>query len=149
MTMRQFVCPACAATNRLPADRDALKAKCGRCSEPLFTGHPVDVGGKAFRTHRQATQGAAVLVDVWAPWCGPCRTMGPQFAAAAATLEPNVRLLKLNADEEGAITAELGVSGIPALILFRDGQIVARQAGAMTANQIVAWTTQALAQAPA
>lgn len=149
MTTRQFVCPACAATNRLPAERDPLKARCGRCGQPLFTGHPVDVGGEAFRAHRRATQGAAVLVDVWAPWCGPCRTMGPQFAAAAATLEPNVRLLKLNADEEGAITAELGVSGIPALILFRDGRIVARQAGAMTANQIVAWTTQALAQAPA
>lgn len=149
MTIRQFVCPACGATNRLPADRDPLKGKCGRCSEPLFTGHPVDVSGQAFKSHRLATHGAAVLVDVWAPWCGPCRTMGPQFAAAAATLEPGVRLLKLNADENGPLTAELGVSGIPALILFRDGQIVARQAGAMTANQIVVWTTQALAQAPA
>lgn len=149
MTMRQFVCPSCGATNRSPAERDALKAKCGRCGELLFAGHPVDVNGPMFKAHRQATQGAAVLVDVWAPWCGPCRTMGPQFAAAAATLEPEVRLLKLNADENGPLTAELGVSGIPALILFRDGQVVARQAGAMTANQIVAWTTQALARAPA
>jgi len=149
MTTRQFVCPSCGATNRSPADRDALKAKCGRCGEPLFSGHPVDVTGQAFKAHRLATQGAAVLVDVWAPWCGPCRTMGPQFAAAAARLEPDVRLLKLNADENGPLTAELGVSGIPALILFRDGQIIARQAGAMTTNQIVAWTTQALAQASA
>jgi thioredoxin 2 len=149
MTMRQFVCPGCGATNRSPPERDALKAKCGRCGEPLFTGHPVEVSGQAFKAHRSATQGAAVLVDVWAPWCGPCRTMGPQFAAAAATLEPDVRLVKLNADENGPLAAELGVSGIPALILFRDGQIIARQAGAMTANQIVAWTTQALARAPA
>ncbi len=149
MTMRQFVCPSCGATNRSPAERDALKAKCGRCGELLFTGHPVDVNGPTFKAHRKATQGAAVLVDVWAPWCGPCLTMGPQFAAAAARLEPDIRLLKLNADENGPLTAELGVSGIPALILFRDGQIVARQAGGMTANQIVAWTTQALARAPA
>lgn len=149
MTTRQFVCPACGATNRSPPDRDALKARCGRCGEPLFTGHPVDVGGKAFQAHRLSTRGAAVLVDVWAPWCGPCRTMGPQFAAAAARLEPEVRLLKLNADEEGAVAAELGVSGIPALILFRDGQVVARQAGAMTASQIVAWANQALAGASA
>jgi len=149
MTMRQFVCPACGATNRSPPERDALKAKCGRCGELLFTGQPVEVSGQAFKAHRLATRGAAVLVDVWAPWCGPCRTMGPQFAAAAATLEPDVRLVKLNADESGPLSAELGVSGIPALILFRDGQIVARQAGAMTANQIVAWTTQALARAPA
>lgn len=147
--MRQFVCPACGATNRSPPERDALKAKCGRCGEPLFTGHPVEVSGQALRTHQRSTQGAAVLVDVWAPWCGPCRTMGPQFAAAAPRLEPDVRLLKLNADEEGATTAELGVSGIPALILFRDGKVVAQQAGAMTANQIVAWTTQALAKASA
>jgi len=149
MTTRQFVCPACEAPNRAPEGKDARKAKCGRCGEALFTGHPVEVGGKAFRAHRQATRGAAVLVDVWAPWCGPCRAMGPQFEAAAAVLEPGVRLLKLNADAEPATTAELGVSGIPALILYRDGQIVARQAGAMTKDQIVAWTTQALAQAPA
>lgn len=149
MTTRQFVCPSCGATNRTPPERDALKAKCGRCGEPLFTGHPVEVGGKAFQAHRLSTPGAAVLVDVWAPWCEPCRTMGPQFAAAAAALEPDVRLLKLNADSEGAVTAELGVSGIPALILFRDSQIVARQAGAMTTKQIVAWTNQALARAPA
>lgn len=149
MTSRQFVCPSCGATNRSPTERDALKAKCGRCGDLLFTGQPIEVSGQAFKAHRIATQGAAVLVDVWAPWCGPCRTMGPQFAAAAAMLEPDVRLLKLNADDNGPTTAELGVSGIPALILFRDGQIIARQAGAMTANQIVAWTTQALAQASA
>ncbi len=149
MTKRQFVCPSCGATNRSPAERDALKAKCGRCGDLLFTGHPVEVSDQAFRAHRLATRGAAILVDVWAPWCGPCRTMGPQFAAAAARLEPDVRLLKLNADENGPLTAALGVAGIPALILFRDGQIVARQAGAMTANQIVAWTTQALAPASA
>jgi thioredoxin 2 len=147
--MRQFVCPSCGAANRSPPDRDPLAAKCGRCKAPLFSGQPVDVDGKAFQAHRRSTLGAAVLVDVWAPWCGPCRTMGPQFATAAATLEPSVRLLKLNADQEGAVTAELGVTGIPALILFRDGQVVARQAGAMTAHQIVAWTTQALAQARA
>jgi len=147
--MRQYVCPFCGAANRSPPDRDPLRAKCGRCKASLFNGQPVDVDGKAFQAHRRSTIGAAVLVDVWAPWCGPCRTMGPQFAAATATLEPDVRLLKLNADQEGSVTAELGVSGIPALILFRDGQVVARQAGAMTANQIVAWTTQALAQAKA
>ncbi|HEY9217043.1 MAG TPA: thioredoxin TrxC [Phenylobacterium sp.] len=146
--MRQIVCPNCAAANRAPEDRDAAAAKCGRCGEKLFQGQPLDVSADRLQSHVRSTQGAAVLVDVWAPWCGPCRAMAPQFAAAASDLEPNVRLLKLNSDVEPNAAAKLGVSGIPALILFRNGQVIARQAGAMSARQIVAWTHQALAHAP-
>jgi thioredoxin 2 len=147
--MRQFVCPACGAANRAPDGKDPLAAKCGRCGVPLFSGHPAEVDAKAFAAHRASTKGAAVLVDVWAPWCGPCRTMAPNFAAAAKILEPDVRLLKLNSEAEPQAAAGLGVSGIPALLLFRDGQTVARTAGLMSAQQIVAWTRQALAQAQA
>lgn len=99
--------------------------------------------------HLRSNSGIAVLLDVWAPWCGPCRMMGPHFVAAARQLEPEVRLLKLNSEADPAAAAELGISGIPTLILFRDGRVLARQSGAMSANQIVAWTTQALAQAAA
>ncbi|MDP1630484.1 MAG: thioredoxin TrxC [Caulobacter sp.] len=147
--MRQFVCPHCRAVNRAPDDKNAAAAKCGRCGEKLFTGKPAEVTGAALAAHRASTKGAAVLLDVWAPWCGPCRTMAPEFAAAAERLEPGVRLLKLNADAEPDASSALQVSGIPALILFRDGQIIARQSGAMRADQIVAWTTQALAQTQA
>jgi len=145
--MRQYVCPACGAANRAPDGKDLLAAKCGRCKEPLFTAHPAEVSGAALRAHRASTKGAAVLVDVWAPWCGPCRAMAPNFAAAAARLEPEVRLLKLNSEADPQAAAELGVSGIPALLLFKDGQPIARTAGLMSADQIVAWTRQALAQA--
>jgi thioredoxin 2 len=145
--MRQFVCTACGAVNRTPDGKDPLAAKCGRCGERLFSGHPTEVDAKALSIHRASTKGAAVLVDVWAPWCGPCRAMTPNFAAAATMLEPEVRFLKLNSDAEPQASAALGVSGIPALFLFRDGEVIARTAGLMSASQIVAWTRQALAQA--
>jgi thioredoxin 2 len=105
----------------------------------------VEVSGAQLRSHRDGTKGAALLLDVWAPWCGPCKSMGPQFAAAAKMLEPDVRLLKLNSDAEPEAARELGVSGIPALFLMRDGKIVARTSGTMPASQIVSWTRQALA----
>ena len=147
--MRQFVCPACGAANRAPDGKDPLAAKCGRCKQNLFSAHPTEVDAQALRAHRGSTKGAAVLVDVWAPWCGPCRAMTPNFAAAATKLEPEVRLLKLNSEAEQQAAAELGVSSIPALLLFKDGQAIARTVGLMSTDQIVAWTRQALAQAAA
>jgi thioredoxin 2 len=143
----QFVCPHCGASNRIPAERDARAAKCGKCHQPVLTGAPVEVTGAQLQAHRQGTREAALLLDVWAPWCGPCVAMAPQFAAAARTLEPDVRLLKLNSEAEPGAAGALGVSGIPALLLIRDGKVIARTAGAMPAGQIVDWARQALAQA--
>jgi len=145
--MPQFVCPTCGAANRIPDGRDARAAKCGKCHGAVLTGAPIEVSGAQLQAHRSGTKGAALLLDVWAPWCGPCKSMAPQFAAAAKSLEPEVRLLKLNSDAESAAAGALGVSGIPALFLIRDGQIIARTAGAMPASQIVSWTRQALAKA--
>lgn len=142
--MKQLVCPSCGALNRTPPERDARDAKCGKCHQPLLTGAPVEVTGAGLARRRAGTRGAALLLDVWAPWCGPCRSMAPQFAAAAAALEPEVQLLKLDSDAHPETAAALGVQGIPALFLFRDGEVVARTAGAMTASQIVAWTREAL-----
>lgn len=137
------VCPHCAATNRLPEGRPASAAKCGKCGAALFEGHPADVSGEIF-TRQIERSTIPVLVDVWAPWCAPCRMMAPAFAAAAAELEPQVRLVKLNSDVEQAVAAQLGISGIPTLLLFRGGREIARQSGAMSASQIVQWTKQHL-----
>ena len=103
--MTQFVCPSCGAANRVPQGRDARQAKCGKCHQTVLTGAPVEVSGAELQAHRNGTKGAALLLDVWAPWCGPCKSMAPQFAAAAKELEPDVRLLKLNSDAEPAARA--------------------------------------------
>jgi thioredoxin 2 len=121
-------------------------ARYGACHRALFEGRPTAVNATQFGKHRRNND-IAVLVDVWAPWCGPCRAMAPMFERAAADLEPEVRLIKLNADEEPRIASELGVSGIPALLLLRGGKIIARTAGAMDARRIVAWTRMQLAEA--
>jgi thioredoxin 2 len=147
--MPQLVCPGCEAVNRLPADSDAAAAKCGRCGEKLFRGAPLEVTSAQLETHRRSTKGTAILLDVWAPWCGPCRSMAPQFAAAAGRLEPGIRLLKLNSDANPDAAAALGITGIPALFLISEGQLIARKAGLMNAGQIVAWARQALASAAA
>jgi thioredoxin 2 len=143
---RHVVCPRCAATNRLPADKPAIKGRCGACHEPLFAGHPVAVDAERFAKHRRDND-IAVLVDVWAPWCGPCRAMAPMFERAAGELEPDVRLLKLNADEQPRVASELGASSIPALFLMRGGKVIARAAGAMDTRRIVDWTRTHLAEA--
>ncbi len=147
--MKQFVCPSCAAVNRTPDGKDARQAKCGKCHQSLLTGSPIAVSGAQLQAHETFTKGAALLLDVWAPWCGPCKSMAPQFEAAAKQLEPDVRLLKLNPDADPAAANALGVSGIPALFLIRDGKVIARTSGAMPASQIVSWTRQELSKASA
>lgn len=141
----QIVCGHCGKINRLPAERAATAARCGSCREPIFDGHPVEVDEAGFNRHL-AQSSIPLLVDVWAPWCGPCRSMAPMFERAAKQLEPNVRLLKLNSDTAPSVSARLGISGIPTLLLMHDGREIARTSGAMDTKNIVAWTTAGLSR---
>jgi thioredoxin 2 len=138
-----IVCPQCSAVNRVPSARLVDAARCGSCHGLLFTGHPIEVGEAEFERHVRANS-IPVLRDVWAQWCGPCRSMGPQFERAAVALEPGLRLLKLNADTARDTCARLGVRGIPAMFLFHGGSVVARTEGAMNAGAIVGWVRDRL-----
>jgi thioredoxin 2 len=132
------VCPHCATGNRFPAARLTAAPKCGHCHEPLFSGHPTEVGREAFRKHIERND-IPVVVDFWAPWCGPCQAMAPQYAEAARELEPHARLLKVNTDAEPGLAGEFGIRSIPTLALFKAGREVTRQSGAIGKSDIVRW----------
>ncbi|NMM28113.1 MAG: thioredoxin TrxC [Glaciimonas sp.] len=134
-----IVCPHCDAVNRVPADKLNAQPTCGKCQKPLFAAQPLELDSARFIRHITRNQ-IPVLVDFWAPWCGPCRTMAPSYAQAAQLLEPAIRVVKLDTEQAQELAAQYAIRSIPTLALFKNGREVARQAGAMDAAGIVAWT---------
>jgi thioredoxin 2 len=137
------VCTACGTVNRLPQDKPASEAKCGGCGALLFSGEPADVSGDMLQK-QIARSSVPVVVDVWAPWCGPCRVMAPEYEKAAQATEPRARFLKLNSDNEQELSARLGIRGIPTMLVYRDGKEIARTSGARPARDIIGWIDQAI-----
>jgi thioredoxin 2 len=142
-----IVCPHCDTTNRVPRQKLAEGGRCGQCHQKLFDAHPVALDTARFE-HHLAKSEVPLLVDFWAEWCGPCRMMAPEFERAAAQLEPAVRLVKVNVDEEPALAQRYRVQSIPTLLLAFRGREVARAAGARSAAQLVQWTQAELARMP-
>lgn len=134
------VCPHCHTTNRVGTG-DLQEAHCGRCGERLYTGHPVALDGAAFE-RQIANPDTPVVVDFWAPWCGPCRGFAPVFERAAAELEPAYRFAKVNTDEAADLAARFNIRSIPTLAIFKGGREVARVSGAMDYGRFKAWLAQ-------
>lgn len=141
MTASTIACPHCLAKNRVPSERLGDGPVCGKCKKRLFSGKPTELTAANVTSILNHTD-IPVLVDCWAPWCGPCRNFAPVFEQASSQFEPHLRLAKLNTEAHQQVATRWQIRSIPTLILFRQGREVARMSGAIALPQLTQWLRQ-------
>jgi thioredoxin 2 len=136
-----IMCPSCGGLNRVPDEKLSTQPTCGKCKSNLFTGSPVEMTGEQFLRALQKTD-QPLVVDFWAPWCGPCKSFAPTYSKAAAQMEPNARFIKINTEVEQQIGAQFNIRSIPTLAIFKNGKEVTRVSGAMDLGGFTQWVNQ-------
>lgn len=138
-----IMCPHCGGLNRVADQKLNGQPKCGKCQESLFSGKPIEMNNAQFNRALQKTE-LPMVVDFWAPWCGPCQGFAPVFQQAAMNFEPRARFVKINTETEQQLGAQLGIRSIPTLAIFKNGQEITRMSGAMDLGQFSQWLNQHL-----
>ena len=141
-----LVCPHCNATNRVPSDKLQAELNCGKCQAALLTAHPDNLGEAAFNA-QLAKSDLPLVVDFWAPWCGPCRAMAPAYEKVSHDMHGKARFVKVNTEDEQGLAAKFNIRSIPTLAVFAGGREIARQPGAMSAPDVARWVSAALLKA--
>jgi thioredoxin 2 len=136
-----IMCPSCGGLNRVPDEKLSTQPTCGKCKSNLFTGSPVEMTGEQFLRALQKTD-QPLVVDFWAPWCGPCKSFAPTYSKAAAQMEPRARFIKINTEAEQQIGAQFNIRSIPTLAIFKNGEEVTRASGAMDLGGFTQWVNQ-------
>jgi len=141
-----LVCPHCNATNRVPSDKLQAELNCGKCHADLLQAHPDNLGEAAFNA-QLAKSDLPLVVDFWAPWCGPCRSMAPAYEKVSHDMHGKARFVKVNTEDEQGLAAKFNIRSIPTLAVFAGGREIARQPGAMSAPDVARWVSAALLKA--